>query len=711
MLFLRTSDSTVFESIQQANPLARLNTRVKRDWIHGKLDHDIPVKPPIVLDKHLVPEAVQNRWAGISDYRTSGTIPRGHAIAQVFDEKERSLLILSEPGYGKTISLLSLAQDLIRRHERDNEQPVPVVLFLSTWSHSNLGIEDWIVQEINQKYRADPGCVASWIQGGKLVLMLDALDEVVAERRGECVKAINQMFSERVANQGSCALAVCCRYHEYMELDERFEFEGAVKLQPLTHDQVRDYLAMAGRELSGLQSALDEDETLRAASESPLMLGMMSIAYMLSRESDEAEAAKLSRHRLVELYLDRAFERAEHTHSEFEKTQVLDGLSWIADRLQAHHHTVFMLESLQPVWLRSRWERLANLGVLGLAFGTVLALVLWLVWTISAIVDRKHTNVLSCESHGYFLVFSPIFAFLMFAWEGWRNRMAVCGEGILGKHEWLNRNQRCVVFLRSIVFFVIWMSIWIVGWFVVGHVTIGHWLQHPVISGLSVAVLCAFSTRLPFDSYCGTTESLTWSWGRAGYGLGVGVLAGVGLWVGYHVMHSESWERNLLFYLPLAGLIGTVLGGLSNRTLETKTRPNEGVLLSLHNSIYGAVVLGGSACLGLVVILHGPDHGPAAVGGGWGRSAELIVASIGLGMATMGVGFLWFGGTDAMRHFSIRFVLWATGQLPWRFAAFCDHAARLALLQKVGGGYIFKNHVIREYFEKRKSSQVRTAND
>ena len=62
------------------------------------------------------------------------------------------------------------------------------------------------------------------------------------------------------------------------------------------------------------------------------------------------------------------------------------------------------------------------------------------------------------------------------------------------------------------------------------------------------------------------------------------------------------------------------------------------------------------------------------------------------------VAFVWFGGADFLRHYCLRIVLLVTRQLPWRIAKLCDQMADLILLQKIGGGYIFRNHLLRDYF-------------
>jgi predicted NACHT family NTPase len=62
------------------------------------------------------------------------------------------LLILGEPGSGKTTTLLELAVNLISRANADAKERVPVVLNLSSWKKKQ-PLAEWIARELSEKYR------------------------------------------------------------------------------------------------------------------------------------------------------------------------------------------------------------------------------------------------------------------------------------------------------------------------------------------------------------------------------------------------------------------------------------------------------------------------------------------------------------------------------------------------------------------------------
>ncbi len=56
------------------------------------------------------------------------------------------------------------------------------------------------------------------------------------------------------------------------------------------------------------------------------------------------------------------------------------------------------------------------------------------------------------------------------------------------------------------------------------------------------------------------------------------------------------------------------------------------------------------------------------------------------------------GGSAVIKHYSLRFVLWLKGYTPFNFIKFLDYSAKLILLKKVGGGYMFIHRMLLEHF-------------
>ncbi len=108
--------------------------------------------------------------------------------------------------------------------------------------------------------------------------------------------------------------------------------------------------------------------------------------------------------------------------------------------------------------------------------------------------------------------------------------------------------------------------------------------------------------------------------------------------------------------------------------------------------------------VGLVMLLPGsiwiysvwdlPTHGDRS---GLIRGAMAFAAGCGL------VSFFRFGGFNGVQHFFLRWLLVRSGHLPAKPEAFFNHAARLALLQKVGFGYRFIHALLLDHLAARHS--------
>jgi hypothetical protein len=138
-------------------------------------------------------------------------------------------------------------------------------------------------------------------------------------------------------------------------------------------------------------------------------------------------------------------------------------------------------------------------------------------------------------------------------------------------------------------------------------------------------------------------------------------------------------------------MVSGLIGGFTDRVKVGKGSPNEGIKLSLKNSL--AVFLVTWVIIGLIVGLsYGLSYG-AVVGLHYGLSYGSIV-----GLIAGLIAGLNRGGSAVIKHYSLRLILCLDGSLPFKFIKFLDHCAKLILLKKVGGGYIFIHRMLLEYF-------------
>jgi hypothetical protein len=54
-------------------------------------------------------------------------------------------------------------------------------------------------------------------------------------------------------------------------------------------------------------------------------------------------------------------------------------------------------------------------------------------------------------------------------------------------------------------------------------------------------------------------------------------------------------------------------------------------------------------------------------------------------------------GAACIQHYTLCFVLWCSGVIPWHYVQFLDYATDRKLLQRVGGRYRFLHHSLRDH--------------
>lgn len=293
--------------VQTHRDLLILLNKVKTFWIEQVLEKSAHSITLLELGKKVSIEVVDHPWSAVLELpdATRQTLPQDVAIGQLFDQYNRALLILGEPGSGKTITLLELARDLITRVEADKNflQPVPIILNLSNWADQRQSLIDWIAIELSEKYQIPKHLSRSWLESNRLLPLLDGLDEVRPEAQPACVESINEFAKEF----GVSGLVVCSRTQEYMRLPVRLGLYAAVCLQPLSIEQVDKYLASVGTKMGTLRTILPQDDALRELAQSPLMLSVMSLAYQdLSRDmlvDNQLDSPEARRRHLFDTYI------------------------------------------------------------------------------------------------------------------------------------------------------------------------------------------------------------------------------------------------------------------------------------------------------------------------------------------------------------------------------------------------------------------------
>ena len=226
------------------------------------------------------PDGLAGEGSGLAD--VLGRVPTGR------------LVVLGEPGAGKTMLMVRLVLDLLARRAAGG--PVPILAPVASWDPSGQDLRDWLAVRLMTDYPAlvgppQPGAAeanraAALLAAGLILPILDGLDEIPDRVRGPAISRINA--SLRPGEQ----VVVTCRTEQYRDavrppdgLEVTLRAAAAIQLRPLDADAVRRYLRddapgpAARARWDPVLAALGTQAPAGQALSTPLMVGLARAIY------------------------------------------------------------------------------------------------------------------------------------------------------------------------------------------------------------------------------------------------------------------------------------------------------------------------------------------------------------------------------------------------------------------------------------------------
>lgn len=276
----------------------------------------------------------------------------GEAVTAFFQQEgvDGRLLILGEPGTGKSQTLCTLGSRLLAKLRPGD--PVPVLLDLSGWQGQDL--RPWIIHQLWRQYRVARRYAQVWLETGELTLLLDGFDGLPSPRQRTCAQGIDTLMRSNL-NQ---TIALCCQRQTLERTGINFSyFNSGVHIIPLGAQQVKDYVTGLNR--PDLWKGIKASKPLQHLARFPLMLNLLTENY------DGTAAA--NRSDLVQRYVDGQLPA--------DQSPALHRLlGWLAQQLEQRQR-VFALDALNPTWLPDS-QRLLYRLLLTLAMGGM-------IWALS----------------------------------------------------------------------------------------------------------------------------------------------------------------------------------------------------------------------------------------------------------------------------------------------------------------------------------------
>ncbi|NER51814.1 MAG: NACHT domain-containing protein [Symploca sp. SIO1A3] len=673
---------------RKKNPREILLDKVEQSWIEGVLEKALHIEETIELGLEKPLDAVTPVLPTEQElpHQEDGDLPEGTRAIDIFGELEnkRTMLILGEPGSGKTTALLEIARELISDATQDTSLPIPVVLNLSSWGGERQPkpLAEWLIQELHRIYQFPIFQCKAWINNQQLLLLLDGLDTVKETRRSTCIRAINQFLR----TYGRTQMVVCSRTADYKQVSEKLQLQIAVVYKSLTSAQINRYLDDAQENLPGVRALLREEQTMQDLVDTPLNLNIVAVAYEGKSQEELAGIDSLEERRqhLFKTYIQRRFEQFQSSQGEtgnqqYTEQQARHWLNWLAQSMVRESQSLFLIEQMQPDWLPvSAHNWLYPIGV-RLIFGLIAGLIGVLHFgtqvtsnlegQISLLIPTVIAGLISCLSS---LVISRIVSRFI-------------------PHYYISR------LIPGIISGLIYVMIVILRVYPLVDVKLVTLLSPLIVDGTVLGIILTLISQ-----EIGIIDTIDNSWKKARKYSIIGLISGtlyiLARWSltdvynpssgfgGLKVFHEFKYAPiilDMILFTTLSGLIGLFDKGVN---LEQTIIPNQGVWRSAKNAcfFFGIFFLAGA--------LSGFPYSEKA------HEVISIGLAVGLLVGLIGGRGPVFAGFVLIQHFTLRVLLWWKGYIPWNYARFLDYATEHIFLQKVGGGYIFIHQTLMEHF-------------
>jgi hypothetical protein len=277
------------------------------------------------------------------------------------------LVVLGEPGAGKTMLMVRLVLDLLAPGRRSPGTPVPMLLAAASWDPSRDDFRDWLIAKLAFYYpvlanrhgsrSAEATLAAALLDHGYILPILDGLDEIPDQAR---IFAIGKLNDALRPGEG---IVVTCRTMDFRKAisptspGPKVTLRGAagVELQALTPTDIADYLCAdeegpASRERwQPVISQLGTSSPVAEVLSRPLMASLARAIYdprppeYVGKPPDPAELCALPNRKAIEQHLFdayiltayRDFPRSASSHQRWPARRAVRSLTFLAQHLQA----------------------------------------------------------------------------------------------------------------------------------------------------------------------------------------------------------------------------------------------------------------------------------------------------------------------------------------------------------------------------------------
>ncbi|MEP1096951.1 MAG: hypothetical protein ABJG78_17670 [Cyclobacteriaceae bacterium] len=277
-------------------------------------------------------------------------------LFRLYNEKIKRLLILGEPGSGKSILLLRLSLLFMELAEKDESYPIPLILNLVTWRKSYDTFEEWLEKALSYDFGSfsiPKKYIEELLNTRNFILLLDGFDEINKDDRLTCFEKLTPYLKKASRNKENLhpELIVSSRIFEYESGPDAPVF-ASIKIQPLgkkdIDNSIEPLVAQNDPDARKLSTALETHPNLYYALNSPFFLHMTLFINLTDVSFDlSTESTMLLREQITNEYVNTELK----TIAKYKKEKMRKWLGWLAYQMQQKTGNVkFELADMQPDW-------------------------------------------------------------------------------------------------------------------------------------------------------------------------------------------------------------------------------------------------------------------------------------------------------------------------------------------------------------------------
>ena len=325
--------NTVFVSPPQRPDKHRSYVVKLRNSVVEQLRQAIPVGDQLIQVKHIVRSKLVSQPAAMAYEgddnddeaifkRRERNLNANTTILDVLSDEtyEQRVLVVGDPGAGKTTMLLAFTREMVNRRLADPNAMLPLFAPIRLWQPGSSLVSFLVdVTGITEKD------IDTLIDSNRAILILDGLDELPRRYDEDERVLFMRMISDfmEIPALRETPTIVTCRERDYNEIiaaadGQRIALNGAVALRRLETEQILHYLGQYPK----LQAIIEGDPRIASIIHTPLVLHMVVAAF---RDAEASELRNLLEHgQATNVFYDNLFQTYINRMWEHERKRRLD---------------------------------------------------------------------------------------------------------------------------------------------------------------------------------------------------------------------------------------------------------------------------------------------------------------------------------------------------------------------------------------------------